>query len=165
MFYLCHLLQVYCPFLCSIKGTSILVCFYCSFRTNVINKPGLTSDHEVPGWNATKAEFGSWLCSASLHCAFHYQPAIFLMWRMSSWKHAYIILTPLNPTVLYIKIEVYIIFLIFAQNIDCGYSLEPARRGGSNEYPQSMFLSRNLKNIFYLKILRLLQVKFSIMFE
>ena len=33
-----------------------------------------------------------------------------------------------------------------AQNIDCGYSLEPPRRGGSNEYPQSMFLSRNKKN-------------------
>ena len=31
------------------------------------------------------------------------------------------------------------IFLTFAQNIDCGYSLEPPRRGGSNEYPQSMF--------------------------
>ena len=27
---------------------------------------------------------------------------------------------------------------ISAQNIDCGYSLEPPRRGGSNEYPQSM---------------------------
>ena len=35
------------------------------------------------------------------------------------------------------------IFLIFAQNIDCGYSLEPPRRGGSNEYPQSMFWSKN----------------------
>ena len=31
------------------------------------------------------------------------------------------------------------IFLISAQNIDCGYSLEPPHRGGSNEYPQSMF--------------------------
>ena len=30
------------------------------------------------------------------------------------------------------------IFLIFAQNIDCGYTLEPPRRGGSNEYPQSV---------------------------
>ena len=30
-------------------------------------------------------------------------------------------------------------FYISAQNIDCGYSLEPPRRGGSNEYPQSMF--------------------------
>ena len=41
------------------------------------------------------------------------------------------------------------LFRISAQNIDCGYSLEPPRRGGSNEYPQSMFLSRNKKNIVY----------------
>ena len=31
------------------------------------------------------------------------------------------------------------IFHISAQNIDCGYSLEPPRRGGSNDYTQSMF--------------------------
>ena len=31
------------------------------------------------------------------------------------------------------------IFHISAQNIDCGYSLEPPRRGGSNGYPQSIF--------------------------
>ena len=31
------------------------------------------------------------------------------------------------------------IFLIFAQNIDRGYTLEPPQWGGSNEYPQSMF--------------------------
>ena len=30
-------------------------------------------------------------------------------------------------------------FLFLLQNIDCGYSLEPPRRGGSNVYPQSMF--------------------------
>ena len=41
------------------------------------------------------------------------------------------------------------IFHNSAQNIDCGYSLEPPRRGGSNEYPQSMFLSRNKKNNVY----------------
>ena len=41
------------------------------------------------------------------------------------------------------------IFHISAQNIDFGYSLEPPRRGGSNEYPQSMFLSRNKKNNVY----------------
>ena len=40
-------------------------------------------------------------------------------------------------------------FHISAQNIDCGYSLEPPRRGGSNEYPQSMFLSRSKKNYVY----------------
>ena len=31
------------------------------------------------------------------------------------------------------------IFLVFAQNIDCGYTLEPPRQSGSNKYPQSMF--------------------------
>ena len=41
------------------------------------------------------------------------------------------------------------IFHISAQNIDCGYPLEPPRRGGSNEYPQSMSLSRNKKNNVY----------------
>ena len=41
------------------------------------------------------------------------------------------------------------IFHISPQNIDFGYSLEPPRRGGSNEYPQSMFLSRNEKNNVY----------------
>ena len=35
---------------------------------------------------------------------------------------------------------------ISVQNIDCGYSLD---RGGSNEYPQSMFLSRNKKTNVY----------------
>ena len=36
-----------------------------------------------------------------------------------------------------------------AQDIDCGYSLDPLCRGGSNEYPHSMFLSRNKKNNVY----------------
>ena len=35
------------------------------------------------------------------------------------------------------------VFHISAQNYDCG------RRGGSNEYPQSMFLSKNKKNNVY----------------
>ena len=34
------------------------------------------------------------------------------------------------------------IFLNFSQNKECGYSLEPPRRGGSNEYPQSMLFSK-----------------------
>ena len=48
----------------------------------------------------------------------------------------------------------------FAQNIDYGYLLEPPRRGGSNEYPQSMFLSRKKKinvypckpQVYYIKV-------------
>ena len=35
---------------------------------------------------------------------------------------------------------------IFAQNIDYGYTLEPPCRGGSKEYPQSMFWIKNKKN-------------------
>ena len=35
-----------------------------------------------------------------------------------------------------------IFFLIFARNIDYGYTLEQPRRG-SNEYPQSMFWGKN----------------------
>ena len=41
------------------------------------------------------------------------------------------------------------IFHVSAQNLDCGYSLELPHRGSSNEYPQSMFLSRNNKNNVY----------------
>ena len=40
------------------------------------------------------------------------------------------------------------IFPFSAENIDCGYSLEPPRRGGSNEYPQSMLLAE-IRNIIY----------------
>ena len=35
-----------------------------------------------------------------------------------------------------------------AQNIDCGYLLEPPQRGGSNEYPQSMFLAEIIKIMY-----------------
>ena len=51
-------------------------------------------------------------------------------------------------------------FNIFAQNIDCGYTLELPRRGGSNEYPQCMFWTKNKKirytpansQFFYIKV-------------
>ena len=49
---------------------------------------------------------------------------------------------PLKPHFYTVKLGftgVYIIFLISAQNIDCGYSLEPPRRGGSNEYHNLCF--------------------------
>ena len=41
------------------------------------------------------------------------------------------------------------IFHISPQNTDCGYSLEPPCWGSSNEYPQSMFFSRNKKHNVY----------------
>ena len=63
---------------------------------------------------------------------------------------------PLKPHFFTVKLGftgVYIIFLILLENIDCGYSLEPPRRGGSNEYPQSMFWAEIWKiSVFHLKI-------------
>ena len=41
------------------------------------------------------------------------------------------------------------IFQISAQNIDCGYSLGPPQRGGSNDNQQSMFWAEIQKNNVY----------------
>ena len=80
------------------------------------------------------------LCSSSLHL---------LAPREVLQKHAFSdILKILQPKTENFQIKKMLIFFFFffsAQNIDCGYSLEPPRRGGSNEYPQSKFLSRNKK--------------------
>ena len=49
---------------------------------------------------------------------------------------------PLKPHFYIVKLGftgVYIILFILLKNIDFGYSLEPPRRGSSNEYPKSMF--------------------------
>ena len=65
-------------------------------------------------------------------------------------KHAYSnILKILQPKKEKNQIKSSDIFHISAENIDCRYSLEPPRRGGSNEYPKSMFLSRNKQNNVY----------------
>ena len=59
----------------------------------------------------------------------------------ASRKHAYIMLTSLNPNFYVAKFGftgVYIIFNIAAQK-HCGYSLELSCWGGSNEYPKSIF--------------------------
>ena len=73
---------------------------------------------------------------------------------MSGWSHRFLDINqyyhyenlPMQNSEIFevVKIEnfhqkKFDIFLIFAQNIDCGYTLEPPRWGGSNEYPQSMF--------------------------
>ena len=65
-------------------------------------------------------------------------------------KHAYSnILRILPPKNENFQMKNSDIFLISVQNIDGRYSLEPPRWGGSNEYPQSMSLSRNKKNNVY----------------
>ena len=73
---------------------------------------------------------------------------------------------PFKPHFYIVKLGftgVYNIFHISAQNIDCGCSLEPPRRGGSNEYPQSMFWAKVwIISEFYLKCFSFFEVKFSI---
>ena len=55
-------------------------------------------------------------------------------------KHAYSnILKTSSPKNEIFQIKNSDIFHVSAQNIDCGYSLEPPRRGSSNEYSQSIF--------------------------
>ena len=62
------------------------------------------------------------------------------MMIISLRKHAYSNILKILPSK-YEKFQIKKsdIFHVSAQNIDCGYSLEPPRRGGSNEYPQFMF--------------------------
>ena len=65
-------------------------------------------------------------------------------------KHAYSnILKNLPAKIETFQIKKSYILHISDQIVDCGYSLEPPQRGGSNEYPQSMFFSRNKKNNVY----------------
>ena len=65
-------------------------------------------------------------------------------------KHAYSNILKISPPrTENFQVKNFDIFHISAQNIDYGYSLEPPRRCGSNEYPQSMVLSRNKKNNAY----------------
>ena len=85
------------------------------------------------------------------------QKVIFLLISYSITKTCLYNFDPLKPHFYKVKLGftgVYIIFLISTQNIDCGYSLEPPRRGGSNEYPQSMFCAEiwKISDFFYLKI-------------
>ena len=65
-------------------------------------------------------------------------------------KHAYSnILKLLPPKNENFQIKTLIFFIFLLKDIDCVYSWAPPRRGGSNEYAQSMSLSRNKKNNVY----------------
>ena len=88
--------------------------------------------------------------------AFSLQILVFFIFWITITKTCLYNFDPLKLHFYIVKLGftgVYIIFLISAQNIDCGYSLEPPRRGGSNEYPQSVFEQKYEKyEFFYLKI-------------
>ena len=78
----------------------------------------------------------------------------------TSGKHDRVMYTPLEPF-LYSKTEVCrgipIFFLFLLQIIDCGYSLEPPWRGGSNVYPQSMFGAKKKEKYFKKNLLNFFQ--------
>ena len=62
---------------------------------------------------------------------------------------------PLKPHFYRVKLGftgLYIIFLISVQNIDCGYPLEPPRRGGSNEYHNLCFEQKYEKYWSFLSV-------------
>ena len=70
----------------------------------------------------------------------------------TSGKHVHGRYTPLNSTLIMKNwcLQGYTyFFLFFLQNIDCGYSLEPPRRGDSNEYPHSCFKQKSLTKLFF----------------
>ena len=96
------------------------------------------------------------------------------LWNIRKKCHLVYIITktylyniePLQPYFYIVKLGftgVYIIFLNSVQNIDCRYSLEPPRWGGSNEYLQSMFWTEIRKiSEFLSENFQFLEVKFSI---
>ena len=73
---------------------------------------------------------------------------------------------PLKPHFYVVKLaftEVYIIFLICAENIDCGYSLEPPRRAVLTSTHNLCFEQKYEKcQIFLSENFQCLVVKFSI---
>ena len=89
----------------------------------------------------------------------------------NSWTCHLMYKPPGNMSVKYSKTGVYRgipFFLFLLQNIDCGYSLEPPRRGGSNVYPQSMFLAKlrkisnfSAENFQFLKLKKSLYIAWA----
>ena len=76
---------------------------------------------------------------------------------------------PHKPHFYTVKLEftrVYI-FLFLLKNIDCVYSFVPPRRGGSNEYPQSMFWAEiwNISEFFLSEMFRVFGGEIFCIFE
>ena len=68
---------------------------------------------------------------------------LLLSYTMLLRKHAYLnILKVLQPKKENFSDKKYDSFHISSQEIDCGYSFEPPRRGGSNEYHNLCVLAK-----------------------
>ena len=115
---------------------------------------GSLTTHRLP------CEDSSTYSNPSLRCAR-------VRWKLCAITKTFLYnFDPLKPHFYIVKLGftgVYI-FLYLLKNIDCGYSLEPPRRGGSNEYPQSMFWAEIWKvaGFFLSDFFQFLEAKFSI---
>ena len=113
-----------------------------------------------------------WTCTftyARRHFFAWHDPYIFFIWSGARYtKTCLYNVDSLKPRFYTVKLRltgVYVFFSYFCswKNIDCGYSLEPPRRGGYNEQLQSMFWAEIWKyQNFHLKIFIFLVVKFSV---
>ena len=105
-----------------------------------------------------------------------YDKYIIIIWIRSNERDVCILSHNIRKTCLYIfyplKPHFYIVklgfimgihyfFLFLLKNIDCGYSLEPPHRGGSNECHNLCFEQKyEKKKVFYLKIFSFWRWKF-----
>ena len=72
-----------------------------------------------------------------------------MLYKLTFRKHAYSnILKVLQPKKENFQIKKKSDFFFHIPDIECEYSLEPSRRSGSNEYPQSMCFSK-IRKIMY----------------
>ena len=81
-----------------------------------------------------------WIFCESPKYIYLFTDRFLLVWKLVTKTHLYNFEPP-KPHFNIVSLGftgVYIIFFIFLKHIDCGYSLEASRQGGSNEYPQSM---------------------------
>ena len=100
----------------------------------------------------TRESCASWLCTF----LDNWKYSVIEPFAFSITKTCLYNFDPLKPHFYIVKLwftGVHISFHISAQNIDCGYSLEPPRRGGSNESHNLCFEQKYEKyQNFYLKI-------------
>ena len=98
--------------------------------------------------------------------AFSIFETLTLCWMYSITKKCLYYFYPLKPHFYIVKLGFtgYTLFFLFLlKNIDCRYSLEPPRRGGSNEYPHSMFWAEIWKYVIFLsENFYFLMVRFSV---
>ena len=124
------------------------ICKQTATKGSELGRCAVWSGHSLSTY-AQMTQFYTVRSIISVHACVGYSGCL-LFASASLRKHAYSnILKILPPKNENFQIKIFYILHISDQNIDCEYSLEPPRRGGSNEYPQSMFLSRNKKNYVY----------------